>query len=205
MSFYTFVFSTVRFHVSYDETKAKDLLFIIDGSRSMKEKLRSSGMAKMEMVRQGLFDFVNEHWPVSYVPWPIRIGVTFFRLLGTPGQTEFDVVVPLNPPPASLELYRLNEMPCKGGSPLADAIRYAIGEVSDSLRGEKRIKLISDGGNDGEPLKGLADELKKARTPIDAIELSNAASQELRDVATISGGRYYRPNGFAEFKLAIRE
>ncbi|MDG6898727.1 MAG: VWA domain-containing protein [Nitrososphaerota archaeon] len=191
--------------MSYDESKAKDMFFIIDGSRSMKEKVKASGMSKMEMVKQGLFGFVEERWPVSYMPWPLRIGVAFFRLLGTPGKTEFDVVVPLNPPPASLELYRLNEMPCKGGSPLADALRYAVGEVADSLRGEKRIKLISDGGNDGEPLKNVLEELKRSKTPVDAIELSNSASQELRDAAAALGGRYYRPNGLAEFKLAIRE
>jgi len=191
--------------VSYDESKAKDILFIVDGSRSMKDRVKSAGMAKMEIVKQGLLDFVNERWAVSYVPWPLRIGITFYRLLGTPGTTELDVVVPLNPAPASLELYRLNEMPCKGGSPLVDALRYSIKEISDSLRGERRIKLISDGGNDGEPVKNCAEQLKAARVPIDAIELSNGASQELRDVATMTGGKYYRPNSLAEFRTAIRE
>ena len=191
--------------MSYDESKAKDLLFIIDGSRSRKDKVKSAVMSRMEIVRQGLLDFVNERWSVSYIPWPLRIGVTFYRLLGTPGKTELDVVVPLIPTPASLELYRLNEMPCKGGSPLVDALRYAVHETSESLRGERRVKLISDGGNDGEPVKNCAEELKAARIPIDAIELSNAASQELRDVATLTGGKYYRPNSLAEFKTAIRE
>jgi Mg-chelatase subunit ChlD len=191
--------------LSYDESKAKDLFFIIDGSRSMKEKVKSAGMSKMEIVRQGLLDLVREKWPVSYTPWPLRIGIAFYRLLGTPGKTEFDVVVPMAPPPASLELYRLTEMPCKGGSPLVDALRFSMREVSESLRGERRIKLISDGGNDGEPVKTCADELKGSRVPLDAIELSNGASQELRDIAALSGGKYYRPNSLAEFKTAIRE
>ncbi|MDV3276902.1 MAG: VWA domain-containing protein [Nitrososphaerales archaeon] len=191
--------------MSYDESKAKDLFFIIDGSRSMNDKVKASGMRRMDIVRVGLLGFVNERWAVSYVPWPLRIGITFYRLLGTPGSTQLDVVVPLNPAPASLELYRLNEMPCKGGSPLVDAIRFSLGEIADSLRGEKRVKLISDGGNDGEPVKNCAEELKAAKVAFDAIELSNSASQELRGIATLTGGRYYRPNGLAEFNAAIRE
>lgn len=191
--------------LSYDESKATDILFTIDGSRSMKDKVKSAGMSKMDIVKQGLLGFIKERWVVSYTPWPLRIGITFYRLLGTPGKTELDVVVPLIPAPASLELYRLSEMSCKGGSPLVDALRYSIREVSESLRGERRVKLISDGGNDGESVKKLTEELKAARVPIDAIELSNSASQELRDVATLTGGRYHRPNSLAEFKTVIGE
>jgi len=188
----------------YDESKAKDLLFIIDGSRSMGGKLKSSGMRKIDIVRVGLLGFVQEKWPVSYFPWPLRIGIAFYRLLGTPGTTEIDVVVSLNPPPASLELYRLNEMPCKGGSPLAGAVRYSIEAIEYSQRKEKRVKLVSDGDNDGEPLKGNEEELKAAGVPFDTIELSNSASQELRDLAALTGGKYYRPNNLADFNAAIR-
>ena len=95
---------------TYDESKAKDIFFVIDGSRSMGGKLKSSGMSKMTMVKKGLMNFVAEKWPVSYFPWPLRIGVSFYRLLGTPGSTQIEVVVPLNPAPASIELFRLNEL-----------------------------------------------------------------------------------------------
>lgn len=190
--------------MSYDESKAKDVLFLVDGSRSMGGKLKSSGMSKMEMVRQGLMGFVSEHWPVSYFPWPIRMGITFYRLLGTPGSTHLDVVVPLNPPPASLELYRLEEMACKGGSPLVDAVRYGILTVSESIRKESLVKLISDGDNDGGPVKGVVDELKSSPVRVDTIELSNSASTELREVAALTGGRYSRPLSLADFEKEIR-
>jgi Mg-chelatase subunit ChlD len=190
--------------LSYDESKAKDLLFVIDGSRSMGGKLHSSGMTKMQMVKTGLFNFVMEHWPVSYFPWPTRLGVSFYRLLGTPGSTQIDVVVPLNPAPASLELYRLEELQCKGGSPLVDAVRYGIDNISDSIRKEKVMKLISDGGNDGEPVKTIVDELKGSAIEIDVIELSNEASKELRDIATLTRGTYTRPHNLADFEKTIR-
>jgi Mg-chelatase subunit ChlD len=190
--------------VSYDESKAKDLLFMIDGSRSMGGRLGSSGMTKIRMVKEGLMGFVAEKWPVSYFPWPLRFGVNFYRLLGTPGGMQVDVVVPLNPPPATLELYRLDEMRCKGGSPLADAVRYAVREIGDSMRNEKVIKLISDGENDGRPVKGMEQELRASAVPIDAIELSNSASLELREIARLTHGTYTRPQSMADFQEAIR-
>ncbi|MDG6948053.1 MAG: VWA domain-containing protein [Nitrososphaerota archaeon] len=190
--------------MSYDESKAKDMIFVIDGSRSMGGKLHSSGMTKMKMVKTGLFNFIMEHWPVSYFPWPTRLGVSFYRLLGTPGSTQIEVVVPLNPAPASLELYRLEELQCKGGSPLVDAVRYGIDNISDSIRKEKVFKLISDGGNDGEPVKTIADELKGSPVGIDVIELSNEASKELRDIAALTRGKYTRPLNLADFEKAIR-
>lgn len=190
--------------MSYDESKAKDVLFVIDGSRSMGGKLHSSGMSKMKIVKTGLFNFVAEYWPVSYFPWPIRMGVTFYRLLGTPGSTQIEVVVPLNPAPASLELYRLEDLQCKGGSPLVDAVKYAIENMADSMRKEKVIKLVSDGGNDGEPVKSIAGSLKASPFEVDVIELSNEASKELRDIATLTGGSYSRPHSLSDFEKAIR-
>ncbi len=190
--------------MSYDESKAKDLLFVIDGSRSMGGKLHSSGMSKMKMVKTGLFNFVAEHWPVSYFPWPTRMGVSFYRLLGTPGSTQIEVVIPLNPAPATLELYRLEDLQCKGGSPLVDAVKYGIESISDSIRKERVIKLISDGGNDREPVKTIAEELKDSPVEIDVIELSNEASQELRDIATVTHGTYTRPHNLADFEKTIR-
>ena len=190
--------------MSYDESTAEDLLFVIDGSRSMGGKLKSSGMSKMKMVKTGLMGFVNEHWPVSYHPWPLRMGISFYRLLGTPGSTEIEVVVPLNPAPASLELFRLDEMACKGGSPLVDAVRYGINATSDSIRKERKVKLISDGGNDGAPIGSIAEELKSSPVVIDAIELSNEASKEVRDIASLTHGEYSRPHSLAEFAKAIR-
>jgi Mg-chelatase subunit ChlD len=190
---------------AYDESKASDVLFMIDGSRSMGGKVKGSGMRKMAMVKEGLLGFVGEHWPISYFPWPLRLGVAYYRLLGTPGSAQIQVVVQLNPPPASLELYLINEAACRGGSPLVDALRFAMATVSDSIRPWKRVKLVSDGGNDGVPVKGVEAELKAGGVPIDTIELSNSASQELRDVAVLTGGKYVRPSNLAQFADAIRQ
>ena len=122
----------------------------------------------------------------------------------TPGSTQIEVVIPLNPAPATLELYRLEDLQCKGGSPLVDAVKYGIESISDSIRKERVVKLISDGGNDREPVKTMAEELKGSPVEIDVIELSNEASQELRDIAAATHGTYTRPHSLADFEKTIR-
>ena len=204
MRFYIFTDSE-SIMSAYDESKAGDLLIMIDGSRSMRGKLKGSGMRKMSIVKEALLGFIGERWPVSYFPWPLRMGIAYFRLLGTPGHTEIQVAVQLNPPPASLELYLIDEARCRGGSPLLDAVRFSLTTISESIRPWNRVKVVSDGGNDGPPLKEAEEELKSAGVHFDAIELSNSASQELRDLARMTGGKYQRPKNLAEFAEAIRQ
>jgi Mg-chelatase subunit ChlD len=186
------------------ELSYRDVLFLADGSRSMREKLKTAGMRKIEVVKMGLKSYLLENWPISYYPHPLRVGIAFYRLLGTPGSTDIEVIVPLNPPPPTLELYRLDEFEPKGGSPLADAVRYGISVISESTRPSRRLKLISDGGNDGEKLDSVLEEVKASSLAIDTIELSNSASKELRDLATTSGGTYTRPTNLASFLEALK-
>jgi hypothetical protein len=72
------------------------------------------------------------------------------------------------------------------------------------MRKDRKVKVISDGGNDGPKVKTIQETLKQAGVPFDAVELSNSASGELRDVATFTGGKYFRPNNMADFEAAIR-
>lgn len=185
------------------ETSPRDVLFLIDGSRSMNEKIGSTGLRRVKIVREGLTKYCLDQWPVSYYPWPVRIGIVFFRLLGTPGSTVFDVVVPLDPEPASLELFRLAEAPMKGGSPLVDAVRYGLGVLHESTRQERRMKLIGDGGNDGEEIGACEQEVRSAGIPIDSIELSDTPSENMRRVSSFSHGTYYQVKTIHEFLEAV--
>ena len=169
----------------------------------MNEKIRSTGMRKIKIVREGLTKYSLDLWPVSYYPWPVRIGIVFFRLLGTPGSTVFEVIVPLNPEPPSLELFRLEESSMKGGSPLIDAIRYGLGILRESTREEKRMKLIGDGGNDGEEVGACEEEVSSAGIPIDSIELSDTPSDNMRRIPGSSGGTYYQVKTLREFLNAV--
>jgi hypothetical protein len=169
----------------------------------MNEKIGSTGLRRVKIVREGLTKYCLDQWPVSYYPWPVRIGIVFFRLLGTPGSTIFDVVVPLDPEPASLELFRLAEAPMKGGSPLVDAVRYGLGVLHESTRQEKRMKLIGDGGNDGEEIGACEQEVRSAGIPIDSIELSDTSSENMRRISSFSHGTYYQVKTIHEFLEAV--
>ena len=95
--------------MSQRNADAEDRLYMIDGSRSMNEKLGRGKQSKVGAVRQTLLDFCTERWSASYYPWPLRVGITSYRLLGTPGKTVFEEIIPLEPEPISLELWRLAE------------------------------------------------------------------------------------------------
>ncbi len=181
------------------ETSPKDVFFLIDGSRSMNEKVRSTGLRKIKIVREGLMKYCLDQWPVSYYPWPVRVGIAFYRLLGTPGSTSFEIVVPLEPEPPSLELFRLADASMKGGSPLVDAVRYGLGLLHESGREEKRMKLIGDGGNDGEEIGACEEEVKSAGIPIDSIELTDTPSDEMRRLTSFGHGTYYQVKTIHEF------
>ncbi len=170
----------------------------------MNGKIRSSGMRKIKVVREGLTKYCLESWPVSYYPWPVRIGVAFFRLLGTPGSAVFEVVVPLNPEPPSLELFRLEETPMKGGSPLVDGIRYGLGILRESTREERRLKLIGDGDNDREEITACEDEVRSTGIPVDSVELSDTPSENMRRISAFSSGLYNQARTVQEFLEAVK-
>lgn len=46
------------------------------------------------------------------------------------------------------------------------------------MRSKETAKLTSDGGDDGDPAKCMAEELKSSPVLVDTMELSNSASEE---------------------------
>jgi Mg-chelatase subunit ChlD len=169
---------------------AEDRLYMIDGSRSMNEKLGRDKQSKAGAVRQTLMDFINERWSESYYTWPLRIGVTAYRLLGTPGKTAFDEIIPLEPEPISLELWRLKEYSGKGGAMIRDALERARSVLAESQRGKRRLVLIGDGGDSGADPGDVARELGKMGVEVLSVELGQESSHSMRVVAKESGGKY---------------
>lgn len=184
------------------EREAEDRLFLVDGSRSMAARLRS-GQRKLDIVKGGLKQFCLERWPFSYYPWPLRIGIVAYRFLGTPGEARFEEVVPLYPEPLSLELYLLEGLSAKGGSPLDHALGYGLAVLGESLRGRRRLYIISDGGNDGEDPVPLARELGEQGIELTCVELANEPGALLQDLARAAGGCYRLARDEREFREAI--
>lgn len=181
----------------------EDRLFLIDASGSMKDKVRGTKVRRFDIVREGLKKFCFERWPVSYYDRPLRIGIVAFRLLGTPGGTVYEVIVPLYPTPASLELYRLDDLGPKGGSWFADGLEYAYITVSESLRKVKRIDFISDGTPEGPNALPVAEKIRNAGIVLNSLEISDVSTNAMQEIASSGGGAYHLVKNLEEFYAAI--
>ncbi len=170
--------------------EAEDRLYMIDGSRSMNERLGREKLSKVGAVKQTLMDFCSDNWQASYYTWPLRIGITGYRLLGTPGRTAFEEIIPLDPEPVSLELWRLREFSGRGGAIIRDALVRAMEILRESPRGKRKLVLIGDGGDAGPDPGEEARELGKLGVEVLIVELGEYSSHPMRVVAKESGGKY---------------
>lgn len=182
---------------------AEDRLYLIDGSRSMNERLSGEKRSKISAVRQILMDFCTENWSASYYTWPLRIGVTAYRLLGTPGRTAFEEIIPLDPEPVSLELWRLEELSGRGGAIIGDALERGLAIMNESPRGKKKIVLVGDGGDGGEDPSDFAREIGKAGVELISVDLAKESTHVMRVIAKESGGKYHLAKGYEDLKRTI--
>ncbi len=183
--------------------EAEDRLYLIDGSRSMNERLKGEKLSKMASVKKILMDFCTENWSASYYTWPLRIGITAYRLLGTPGKTAFEEIIPLNPEPISLELWRLEALSGRGGAIIKDALERGLSTMNESPRGKKKIVLVGDGGDSGEDPGELAREIGKSGIELVSLELAKESTHIMRIIAKESGGKYHLSRTYDDIRRAI--
>lgn len=166
-------------------------------------KLRGEKQSKLEMLKDALLAFCTKHWPVSYYDKPIRLGIVAFRLLGIPGESKFEVVVPLYPSPMSLELFRLHKLDAKGGCYISDGLRYASMVFSESERQVKRLDVIADGDSQGPDPTPFARIFKDLGVSLNIVELSESPTTQMQGIATNSGGKYWLARNAYELSQAI--
>jgi Mg-chelatase subunit ChlD len=193
-----------RFSVDLAAEELEDRLYLIDASNSMDEKLSDSKPRKIEIVKQGLSAYCRNVWPVSYYDRPIRIGIVAFRLLGTPGDTRFEVIIPLYPSPMSLEMYRLAQLKPKGSCHVEDGLEYARVLMSESERTVRKLYLISDGGFTGHDPLPAARALNTVGVQLKCIELGTVSSKMMQDIASQSSGTYQLVGEAADFENALK-
>lgn len=179
----------------------EDRLFLVDASGSMGGKLGK--WRKIELVKSGLLKFCMDRWPISYYAIPLRIGMVAFRLLGTPGHTVYETIIPLYPTAVSLELYRINDLDAKGGSWVADGLNYARHVIVESERRQKRVCLISDGSFEGPDPLPVADQIRGCGALLSCVELAKESSRPMQDIAQHGGGSYSLAATPEEFGSAL--
>ena len=166
-------------------------------------KLHGEKQSKLDMVKDGLFAFCSKLWPVSYYDKPVRLGVVAFRLLGVPGESKFDVIVPLYPSPMSLELFRLQKIDAKGGCYVSDGLKYGSIVLRESERKVKRLDLISDGDTQGPDPMPYARIFKDLGISLNVVEIAETPSTRMQDVASQSGGKYWLVRNAYDLSLAL--
>lgn len=181
----------------------EDRLFMVDTSRSMGWKLRGEKQSKLDMVKDSLFSFCSKNWPLSYYDKPTRIGIVAFRLLGVPGETKFEVIIPLYPSPVSLELFRLKKIDAKGGCFVSDGLKYASIVLRESERLQKRLDLISDGDTQGPDPIPYARIFKDSGIFVNVIEVAENPTSRMQDIALHSGGKYWQVRNAYDIALAL--
>lgn len=166
-------------------------MFLLDASRSMGWHIRGAKARKLELMKEGIMAFCTKLWPLSYYDKPIRLGIVAFRLLGVPGDTKFEVVVPLYPSPMSLELFRLQKIDAKGGCYISDGLKYASIILRESDRPVRRLDLITDGDSQGPDPVPYARIFRDAGIFLNLIELAENPTSQMQDIASQAGGKYW--------------
>ena len=189
--------------IKTSEQQLQDRLFLLDTSRSMGWRIRGGTERKLDLMKDGLMAFCSKLWPLSYYDKPIRLGVVAFRLLGVPGDTKFEVIVPLYPSPMSLELFRLQKIDAKGGCYISDGLRYASIILRESDRPVKRLDLITDGDSQGPDPVPYARIFKDAGIFLNLIEMAENPTTPMQEVASQSGGKYWLARNAYELAQAL--
>jgi Mg-chelatase subunit ChlD len=169
----------------------------------MSWKLRGGKEHKLDLVKDGLMAFCSKQWPLSYFDNPIRLGIVAFRLLGVPGETKFEVIVPLYPSPISLELFRLQNIDAKGGCYVSDGLKYATIILRESERPVKRVDLITDGDSQGPDPIAYAKIFKGLGIYLNMIEIAENPSPLMQEIASQSGGKYWPVHNAYELSQAF--
>ena len=188
-----------------EQVEKEDRLFLVDASASMAERVGPDHVRKIDIVKTGLKQFCLGHWPEMYYDRPLRIGIAIFRQTGLPATPYFEQLVPLFPTPAVLEVYRIDEIKVRGGSPLYEALKYASMVMVGSTRPVRRVKLIGDGDNDGpDPMKEVYQVVAQGIS-VDCVEVSEKASKLMTEIAVRTGGKHTLVDTSRDIRKALEE
>ena len=210
--FLIFVKSTFVKSAPYQDFNLKNnedefILFIVDFSNSMSEKLH--GTSKINMVLDTLQEIIPN------LPYEKRVGL---RVYGHKGGSIIpdsackasSLIVPMSKNSGAAIQSALFSLRPTGWTPITYSLKQAVNSDFAGVNGKKRIILLSDGGeNCDESPCDYVLELTKTRQDIfiDVIAFNiydTEANNQLKCTALVTGGKFYSANTSAELLESLQ-
>ena len=130
---------TTQVVVEGQEVYSDNVVIVLDGSGSMKEPMRSGGMAKMAAAKQAL------HAVLSQLPGTTQVGLLVFS-----ASTRKDWLYPLGPQDAKRLEAAIDSIRPGGGTPLGEYIKKGADRLLQQRAkqfgyGSYRLLIVTDG------------------------------------------------------------
>jgi len=185
-----------------------NILFLLDCSFSMKEKLGMGQPQKMEAAKQVLQE------GLARIPPDINVGLRVFGQGMGMGMSAFSnplvdcrqtaLLVPMGIGNRRSIIEKVRNMKPFGMTPLEFALRQAAEDDLSVCKGQKVLILISDGADTcgGDPCRFIRQlPMLGIKLKVDVVGLDirdRGSRKELNCVAESSGGKYYDANTAAQ-------
>lgn len=198
---------TFKYNSVSDPQNGEQILFIVDFSNSMNERLGSK--TKMDIALSTMKETLQLIPPSTSVGLRVYGHKTGF----TPRQscTASQLISPVQQNNALNVYSKLNSINAVGWTPITYSLKQAVFFDLANNTNKKRIILISDGGeNCDESPCDFIIELMKHRDDIriDVIALAigdEDANNQLKCVALVTSGKFYNANTAAELKDSLED
>jgi hypothetical protein len=176
--------------------------FILDASGSMWGQL--NGRPKIEIAKDVLMDRIP-----SFGKHNARVGLIVYGHRHKGDCDDIETLVELGPVNEAKLLQTIEGIMPKGKTPIAGAIRNATEQLK-VVEGQARIVLISDGEETCNPdpcaaVKRLKDLGIEFTVDVIGFDVTQEQGEQLKCIAQVSEGRYYRASSARELVVAIGE
>ena len=196
-------------HQDFDlkESEEEFILFIVDFSNSMSEKLQ--GTSKINMVLDTMQELIPNLPPEKRVGLRVYGHKGGFVLPNAACKASSLIVPMIKNSGAAIQSALFNLKPT-GWTPITYSLKQAVNSDFAGVSGKKRIILLSDGGeNCDESPCDYVMELTKTRQDIfiDVIAFNiydTEANNQLKCTALVTSGKFYSANTAAELLESLQ-
>lgn len=180
-----------------------NVLFIFDASGSMKKKLET-GETRIAVAKRAMSEALGS------MPPDVRLGLLMYGHRKAKDCSDIELVSPIGADDAGTIAGRIESVPAKGETPIADALKQAVRSFA-ALKGQSnRIVLVTDGIEEcgGEPCAAAAavrDAGLELKVDVIGFTLTEKQRQTVQCVADTTGGTYYDAQDVSGLTSALQE